>query len=42
MGEAGIAWVGRQDGFGALGITDDGRVVWTPLVDALLDTPAAG
>lgn len=37
MGEAGIAWVARQPGFGALGITDDGRTVWTPLVDGLVD-----
>ena len=36
MGEAGIAWVGRQDGFGALGITEAGRVAWTPLLDGLL------
>ncbi len=35
MGERGIAWVGRQPGFGALGITSDDRVVWTPLVDQL-------
>lgn len=38
MGEAGIAWVAGQPGFGALAITDRDRVVWTPLVDALLDT----
>jgi thiamine biosynthesis lipoprotein len=36
MGEAGIGWVARQPGFGALGITDAGRTVWTPLVDRLL------
>jgi thiamine biosynthesis lipoprotein len=35
MGESGIAWVGRQPGFGALGITADDRVRWTPLVDEL-------
>ena len=35
MGEAGIAWVGRQPGFGALAITADNRVVWTDLVDSL-------
>lgn len=40
MGEDGIAWVARQAGFGALGITDDGRVVWTELVDALVETGA--
>lgn len=38
MGEAGIAWVGRQPGYGALAITDRDRVVWTSLVDTLLDT----
>jgi FAD:protein FMN transferase len=37
MGEAGIGWVARQQGFGALGITDAGRTVWTPLVDELLE-----
>ncbi len=42
MGERGIAWVGRQPGFGALGITADDRVIWTDLVDALLDRGAAG
>jgi thiamine biosynthesis lipoprotein len=36
MGEAGIAWVGRQPGFGAVGITDDDRVVWTSLAHDLL------
>ena len=37
MGEPGIAWVGRQPGFGAVGITADDRVVWTPLAHDLLD-----
>jgi thiamine biosynthesis lipoprotein len=37
MGERGIAWVGRQPGFGAMGITAADRVVWTPLVHDLLD-----
>lgn len=37
MGEAGIAWVGSQEGYGALGITEDDRVVTTPLAHALLD-----
>ena len=37
MGEAGIAWVGRQAGFGALGITARDRVRWTALVDELRD-----
>jgi thiamine biosynthesis lipoprotein len=36
MGEAGIAWVGRQPGHGAVGITNDDRVVWTPLAHDLL------
>lgn len=36
MGEAGVAWVARQRGFGALGITADDRVVWSPLIDGLL------
>ena len=36
MGEPGIAWVDRQPGFGALAITRDDRVVWTPVVDELL------
>jgi thiamine biosynthesis lipoprotein len=42
MGEQGLAWVGRQPGFGALAITADSRVVWTELVDALRAAPAAG
>lgn len=41
MGERGIAWVGRQDGFGALAITAADRVRWTPMVDALLAVPDA-
>jgi len=41
MGESGIAWVGRQPGFGAVGVTADDRVVWTDLADALLDRQAA-
>jgi thiamine biosynthesis lipoprotein len=35
MGEPGLEWVARQYGFGALAITRDDRVVWTPLVDEL-------
>ena len=35
MGERGIEWVGRQPGFGALGITRDDRAVWTPLIESL-------
>ena len=38
MGEAGIAWVAQQPGFGALAITGRDRVVWTPLVGELLLT----
>jgi FAD:protein FMN transferase len=38
MGERGIAWVARQEGFGALGITSRDQVVWTPLLDDLLAT----
>jgi thiamine biosynthesis lipoprotein len=41
MGEAGIAWVGRQPGFGALAITVDNRVVWTEVVDRLRVSSAA-
>jgi thiamine biosynthesis lipoprotein len=37
MGEAGIAWVGRQPGHGAVGITESDRVVWTPLAHDLLE-----
>lgn len=40
MGEPGIAWVARQEGFGALGITAADRMTWTPMVDALLVAPA--
>src|SRR4051812_37072313 len=40
MGEPGIEWVARQDGYGALGITAGDRVVWTSLVERLLLAPA--
>lgn len=40
MGEAGIAWAGRQPGHGAVAITADDRVVWTPLAHDLLDLNA--
>jgi thiamine biosynthesis lipoprotein len=40
MGEAGIGWVARQPGFGALGITTGGRIVWSPLVDELIELGA--
>jgi hypothetical protein len=36
MGEPGIAWVGQQRGFGAVGITADDRMVSTPLAHDLL------
>jgi thiamine biosynthesis lipoprotein len=36
MGEAGVAWVARQEGFGALAIDARNRVTWTPLVADLL------
>ncbi len=36
MGERGIAWVARQEGFGAIAITADDRVIWTPLAHLLL------
>ena len=39
MGERGIAWVAGQRGFGALGITSDDRVVWSPLIEELLAAP---
>jgi thiamine biosynthesis lipoprotein len=42
MGEEGIAWVGRQPGFGALAVTADNRVVWTELIDVLRAAPATG
>jgi FAD:protein FMN transferase len=40
MGERGPAWVARQEGFGALAVTRDDRVTWTPLLDGLLVAPA--
>lgn len=42
MGERGIEWVARQAGFGALAITCDDRVVWTPLVDTIRIEPTTG
>lgn len=35
MGEDGAAWIARRRGFGAIAITTDDRVVWTPLADRL-------
>jgi FAD:protein FMN transferase len=40
MGMAGPAWVARQPGYGALAVTRDERIVWTPLIDGLLADPA--
>jgi thiamine biosynthesis lipoprotein len=40
MGEPGIAWVARHAGFGAVGITDMDRVIWTSLADELRDREA--
>jgi thiamine biosynthesis lipoprotein len=39
MGERGLAWVARQSGFGALAVTCDDRLTWTPVVDGLLIAP---
>ena len=36
MGLAGIGWVARHVGYGACGITADGRVLWTAELDRLL------
>ena len=41
MGLDGPAWVARQPGYGALAVTDDERVVWTPLIDGLRVDPSA-
>ncbi len=41
MGEPGAGWVARQEGFGALAVTDDDRLVWTPVVEDLLRTGSA-
>ncbi|HEY0444224.1 MAG TPA: FAD:protein FMN transferase [Candidatus Limnocylindrales bacterium] len=35
MGEAGAAWVAERPGYGAIAITTDDRVIWTPEADAL-------
>ena len=40
MGEPGVAWVAAQPGFGAVGITEDDRVLWSPLADELLERKA--
>jgi hypothetical protein len=37
MGEAGPAWVATHPGYGALAITTDERLVWSPLIGPLLD-----
>ena len=36
MGEAGPTWVATHPGYGALAITADRRLAWTPLVEPLL------
>ena len=36
MGERGVAWVAGHRGFGALAITTDDLVTWSPLIDELL------
>ena len=40
MGAQGPAWVAALEGFGAVAVTADDRVVWTELADALLDRDA--
>lgn len=42
MGEAGIAWVARQEGYGALGITAEDRMTWTELVGPMLEVSSPG
>ncbi len=37
MGLDGLSWVASHPGYGAYGITADGRVLWTPVIDPLLD-----
>lgn len=36
MGFPGLAWVADHDGYGALAITADDRVIWTPVVEGVL------
>jgi FAD:protein FMN transferase len=36
VGRSGVEWVAGQPGYGAFGITAEGRAVWTPVVDRLL------
>jgi thiamine biosynthesis lipoprotein len=36
LGLDGLAWVADHAGYGALAITNDDRVIWTPVVDELL------
>ena len=35
MGLEGLAWVARHPGYGAMGITEDGRMLWSEAIDAL-------
>lgn len=37
MGSDGLAWVADHTGYGALAIIADDRVIWTPVVEDLLD-----
>ena len=36
MGRQGVRWIAEHDGYGAFGITRDGRAIWTSVVDGLL------
>jgi thiamine biosynthesis lipoprotein len=36
LGLDGLAWVADHEGYGALAITSDDRVIWTPIVEELL------
>lgn len=41
MGFEGLAWVADHEGYGALAITADDRVIWTPVVEDVLDRSAS-
>jgi thiamine biosynthesis lipoprotein len=36
LGLDGVAWVADHSGYGALAITNDDRVIWTPVVEKIL------
>ena len=36
LGMDGLGWVADHDGYGALAITADDRVVWTPVIDEVM------